>query len=308
MWRLLRETGREWRRDKASRLAAAVSFYSILSLAPLLVIAVAIAGMVFGEAAARKELVRQISGYVGHAGAEVVETALASAQRSRTSAWASILGVGLLLFGASGVFRELHGAMNVIWDVQPRPGRSVYRFLRDKLLSFAMVLSVGFLLLASLVLNTMLTALGGYADEFVAHLPQWIAATSRVLNFLLVTVLFALVFRYLPDVRTPWRDVWFGGAATAMLFTLGNFLIGLYLVKAAVGSPFGAAGSLVAFVVWVYYSASIVFFGAELTQVRARQAGRTLELTTWAQWMPGESPDEALARITTGKVLHSSQP
>lgn len=291
-WKLLRDAGSEWMHDNASRLAAAVSFYSILSLAPLLVLAVAMAGMVFGEAAAQKELVGQISDLAGESGAEVVETALANAKKPRSGILASLIGVGILLFGASRVFGELHGSMNAIWDVRSKAGRGFWRFLRGRLLAFGMVLSVGFLLLTSLIFSTALSSIGAYLGGFVDGVPVMIEIASRVVNFLVVTGLFALLFRYLPDVRTPWQDVWFGAAATAILFTLGNFAIGFYLTRAAVGSPFGAAGSLVALVVWVNYSVNIVFFGAELTQVRARLAGRTIELSNGAEWMPGEAPED----------------
>ena len=286
VWKLVRAAGSEWMDDNATRLGAAVAFYSILSLTPLLLLAVAVAGMVFGEEAARGELVNQMRDLIGASGAEVVQTTLANAKEPGSGVLATVIGIVTLLVGASGVFGELHDAMNVVWNVRVKPGRGFWGIVRDKFLSFGMVLSIGFLLLVSLVASTVLTAFGGYLNGLLPGLPALMRLANFVLSLLVVTGLFALLFRYLPDVRAPWRFVWFGAVVTAFLFTLGKFLIGLYLAQAAVATPFGAAGSLVALVVWVYYSALIFFFGAELTQVHARQAGIEVPTTAIAERIP----------------------
>ena len=279
VWTLLKQAGQEWLNDNATRLSAAVAFYTILSITPLFLIAVAIAGAVFGEQAATGALTDQLRGMLGDAGGEVVRTALAHASKPGAGVFATVVGVATLLFGASGVFGELQSALNTVWNVKPKPGRGIWATVRDRFLSFGMVLVVGFLLLVSLIASTMLTALGGYLEGLAPGVPTMVNLASFVVSFLIVTLLFALVYKFLPDAKVAWRDVWLGALVTAALFTLGKYLISLYLGTAGVASPFGAAGSLVAFVVWVYYSGLIVFFGAELTQVTAAHAGRRIEPT-----------------------------
>jgi len=269
-------------------LAAAVAFYSILSLAPLLILAIAIAGMIFGEEAARGELVAQMKDLVGEEGANVIQATLANAKKPEQGIIATVIGSITLLLGASGVFGELHDALNVIWEVRPKKGGGLWRFIRAKFLSFGMVLSIGFLLLISLVLSTALSSLGTYAAGLAPGVPILMGVLSFAVSILLIAGLFALLYRYLPDARIPWKHIWFGAAITSLLFTLGKFAIGLYLAQAAVGSPFGAAGSLVVLVVWIYYSALIVFFGAELTQAHARAAGVTVEPIANAERIPAE--------------------
>jgi len=278
-WTILKEAGEGWIEDKASRLAAALAFYTILSVAPMFLIAIAIAGAVFGEEAATGALSDQLRGLVGDAGAEVARTAVEHADKPKAGTIATIIGVVTLLFGASGVFGELQGALNAVWNVKPKPDRGIWGTVRDRFLSFGMVLVVGFLLLVSLVLSTAMAAVGKYADGMAPGIPLLMQTGNFLLSFVVVACLFALIFKYLPDAKVAWRDVWFGALVTAVLFTLGKYAIGMYLGRSAPGTPFGAAGSLVAFVVWVYYSGLIVFFGAELTQVTAAHAGRKIEPT-----------------------------
>jgi len=270
---LVKETVAEWNEDKAPRLAAALAYYTVFSLAPVLIIVIAIAGLVFGQDAAQGEVVKQIDELVGKQGAEVIQSALQSAHESESSGPASIINLVILLFGASGVFAQLQDALNTVWEVAPKPGGALLTVLRQRFLSFAMLLVIGFLLLTSLVLSAGLAALG----NFVGGLLPGIDLLWQILNFLVsfgvITVLFAAIYKILPDAKIAWDDVWIGAAITAFLFTVGKLLIGLYLGNASFGSTYGAAGSLVVILAWVFYSALILFFGAEFTQVYARRYG-----------------------------------
>ena len=270
---LVKETVSDWMDDKAMRLAAALAFYTLLSLAPLLIVAVSVAGLVFGEEAARGELTTQLQTLVGAEGAEAVRNILANAKSTSSGVIGTIVGTVVLLFGASGVFGELQSALDEIWEVKPKPGRGVKGFLRDRFFSLTMVLGVGFLLLVSLVLSTVLAVVGNF---FSSSLPGG-ALVWQVLNFVIsigvFTLLFALIFKVIPDVKIAWGDVWIGALVTAILFTLGKLGIGIYLGRASITSPFGAAGSVVLLVIWTYYSAQILFLGAEFTQVFARHRG-----------------------------------
>jgi len=262
---------REYRADRVPRLAAALAYYALFSLAPLLVVAVAIAGIVFGREAAQGEVVAQFQGFLGRTGAEAVEALLASTGSAATGAAAAAIGLLALLVGASGVFGELQDAMNSIWDVAPRRGASWKLFFRRRFVSFAMVLGSGFLLLVSLLLSAALAAAGKYFTR-LAPQGELLASTAISLaGIALPAVLFALIFKLVPDAKVAWRDAWTGALVTAMLFALGRTAIAYYLGRSALDSTYGAAGSLVAVVAWVYYSAQILFVGAELTQVLERQ-------------------------------------
>lgn len=288
VWDLLKQTGLEWMEDKVPRLGAALAFYSVLSLAPLLVIAIAIAGLVFGEEAARGQVVEQMGGLVGKQGAEAIQTMIANARKPESGIIAAVIGVASLLFAATGVFGELHDAMNTIWEVQPKPGGGVMGFIKDRFLSFTMVLGIAFLLLVSLVLTTALAATGKYLSSLVPF-----AAVMQVLNFVIsfavITLLFAMMFKLLPDVKIGWSDVWIGAVITGLLFTLGKLLIGLYLGHSSIGSAYGAAGSFVVLLVWVYYSSQILFFGAEFTQVYADKYGSRIVAAEGAEPVTDEA-------------------
>jgi membrane protein len=277
--RLFQETFQEWSEDKASRLAAALAYYTIFSIAPLLIIVIAIAGAVFGEDAARGEIVRQIQGLVGRDGAEFLEIAIRNASQPKTGAIASIISILLLLLGATGLFTELQDALNTIWEVKPKPGRAMKNVVRQRALSFAMILGVGFLLLVTLVISTALTAIVGY----FSHLLPGVDLIWRILNFVLsfaiTTLLFGLIFKVLPDAKITWNDVLIGAVITSLLFSLGRYLLGQYLGNSSFGSTYGAAGSLVVILAWVYYAAQILFFGAEFTQVYARRYGSGIRPT-----------------------------
>ena len=282
LWSMLKETVNDWLDDKASRLAAALAFYTLLSIAPLLVLAVSIAGLVFGADAARGEIAGQLRSLMGPEASEGVQKLLTSAQSPREGILATLVGVVVLLFGASGVFGELQESLNTVWEVTTRPGRGVIGLVKDRFFSFTMVLGVAFLLLVSLVISTLLSALGGSIHPSAPAFAVVWQGVNFVVSFVSATVLFALIFKVIPDVRIAWKSVWIGALATAFLFTIGKHLLGLYLGRASVASPYGAAGSVVVLVIWVYYSAQILFLGAEFTQVFARATGSRLEPTAKA--------------------------
>ena len=273
IFRLLKEAFQGWQKDKVSILAAALAYYTVFSIAPLLVIAIAIAGAVFGEEAARGEIVAQIDYLVGQQGAEAIETAIANANQPKLSSVASIISIVVLFVGASGVFAQLQTALNTVWNVEAKPNAGIWEFIRKRLLSFGMVLSIGFLLLVSLMISTALAAISNLDISLFSDFALLWRILNFVISFSLITLLFALIYKYLPDVRIRWKDVWVGATITALLFIFGKYLIGLYLGKSSLGSAYGAAGSLIVFLAWVFYSAQILLFGAELTQVYTRRYG-----------------------------------
>jgi membrane protein len=270
-----REAGVAWWRDDAPRLGAALSYYTIFSLAPVLIVSVAVAGLVFGSEAATGRIVEQLGGLMGRQGAEVIETLIERASLNRNGSWvATAVGVVTVLFGASGAFGELKNALNRIWEIEPPKGEGWLRIVRTRIASFSMVLVIGFLLLVSLVISAALSALDELAGTAADQLQPLFAVLNLLISYGVVTVLFALMFRVLPDRKLPWRDIWPGAAAAALLFVVGKTAIGLYLGNTAVASVYGAASSLVVLLVWVYYSAQILFLGAELTQALGkRRAG-----------------------------------
>jgi membrane protein len=277
LWRLLRETATEWQQDKASRLAAALSYYAIFSLAPLIIVVIAIAGSLFGEAAARGKIIDQIQGAVGPEAAAFLQTLLQNVNHGGpgTGIIASVLGIIALLFGATGLFVELQDALNTVWNVTAKPNLGLKDFIRKRLLSFAMILSVGFLLLLSLMVSAVLSALSHFAataTTLSGLAPFW-QIVNTIISFGVITLLFATLYKLLPDVKIAWSDVWVGSGITSLLFMIGRYLLGLYLGSTAISSTYGAAGSLIILLVWFYYSAQILFFGAEFTQVYARQYG-----------------------------------
>lgn len=273
-WRdLLVQTARDWSEDKVPRLGAALAFYTALSMAPLLVISLRVAAIFFGDEAAAGEIERQGQAMIGKQGAEALQAMIENAHQEDSGTVATVLGVVTLLFGASGVFGQLQDSLNTIWEVQPKPGRGVWGFIRDRFLSFAMVMGCAFLLLVSLVVSTAIAAAtkftAAFGDEFA-----WVAALLNfVVSFVVITGIFALTFKMVPDVKVAWRDVWIGAVLTALLFVIGKFGLGLYLGRSSMASSYGVAGSLIVLLVWVYYSAQIVFFGAEFTQVYANRYG-----------------------------------
>jgi membrane protein len=277
-WRLIRSTIAEWNNDNVPLLAAALAYYTVFSLAPLLLIAIVVAGAVFGEDAARGEIIGQIQGLVGRDGAEAIQTMLQNTQKPNSGGnLATLFGIATLLLGASSVFGQLQQALNTIWGVKPKPGLGIRSFLQSRFLSFAMVLVIGFLLLVSLILSAILS---GVTHFFGGIMPSF-ASLGESLNFLIsfgvITLLFASIYKFLPDVEVPWRNLWVGATVTALLFTIGKSVIGMYLGSSSISSTFGAAGSLVVILIWVFYSAQILLIGAEFTQVYAKQCGAPIK-------------------------------
>jgi membrane protein len=271
---LAKETVTRWTEDKASALAAALAYYSLFSLAPLVLIAVAVAGLVFGHQAAEGELYSQVAGLIGDASAKALQEIVARMnQEQGGGVVATIVGVVTLLFGATGVFAQLQDSMNTIWKARSPTTNGILDFLRVRLLSFSMVLGIGFLLLVSLVLSAVLSALGDYLGTFLPGGAAVGHALNATVSLAVVTVLFAMIFKFLPDTRVAWKDVVLGALVTSFLFTIGKFAIGFYLAKASVASSYGAAGSVVILLLWVYYSALILYFGAEFTHVYAMRHG-----------------------------------
>ena len=273
VWELTKQTVAKWNEINAPRLGAALAFYTILSVAPLIVICIAIAGLIFGPKAAQDQIARQIQSVVGYQGGQVLQSLLQTAYKPASGIMAASFGFLTLLFGASGVFGELRDSLNTVWGVRATTTGGLMGMIKYRFFSFAMVLGIGFLLLVSLILSAAISAAGKFFQSYLPVPESALQVGSTVVTFLTVSVLFALLYKLVPDVRIYWRDVAIGAAVTALLFSIGKFLIGLYLGKASVGSPYGAAGSLVVFIVWVYYSAQIFFLGAQFTRVFAERHG-----------------------------------
>jgi len=274
-WALLRDAATRWINHKAARLGAALAYYSVFSIGPLLLIAVAVAGLFFGDEAVRGQISTQLTGLLGASGAKAVETMLAGASQRQEGIVATIIGIITLLLGATGVVVQLKDALNTVWEAEGQAGSGVWSFVRSYIVSLAGVLGLGFLLLISLLLTTAMSA---GANIFAPFLPEIVLHIfSFLIGFAVSSLLFAMMFKWLPDAEIGWRDVWLGGIATAALFEVGKFLIGLYIGKQGLESTFGAASSIVVLLVWVYYSAQIVLLGAEFTYVYASRYGTKRE-------------------------------
>jgi membrane protein len=264
-----------WMNSKAPRLGAALAYYTIFAVAPLFLIALSIAGFCFGEEAARKELFGQVYGLVGRNGGQAIQALVAAAGQPHAGRWATFGAVVSLGVGAIAVFVELKDALNTIWGVEPKPGGGTWNFIKDRLLSFAMVLGVGFLLLVSLVLNAGLAAFGMFTRGLLPEQRLLFGSLNFLMSLGVITLLFAMIFKLLPDIKIAWRDVWVGAFVTALLFNLGKFLIGYYLGRGSMVSIYGAAGSFIILLLWVYYSAQILFFGAEFTRLHAGEHAKS---------------------------------
>ena len=276
LWHLIKEAAADWSHDRAPRLGAALAYYTVFSLVPFLVVVIALIGLVLGQEAAQSAILSHIATLVGDQSAAAIKDMIQRADQPSTGLVATGLAVVTLLFGASGVFGQLQDALNTVWGVEPKEGRGVWGFIKDRFLSFVAVLGTGFLLLVSLILSSALAAFGKWFSGLLPLPEALLHLFNFVLSFVVVTGLFALIFKVLPDARVAWRDVWVGALLTAALFTIGKYALGLYLGKSNVASAYGAAGSLVLILVWVYYSAQILLYGAEFTQVYANRVGERI--------------------------------
>jgi membrane protein len=279
LWPILKEAFIEFDREDIPRLGAALAYYSLFALAPLLVVAIGIAGMVFGEDAARGRVVEEIDGLIGRSGAQVIQAMLAAARQQQQSIPATVIGIVTLFLGASGAFSALHGALNQVFNAKPPSRPYIREHIRDHLLSFGMVLGIGFLLLVSLALSAILSALGSMMQARLPGGDSLWQIVNFAVSFGFTTLLFAMIYKVLPDVELAWRDVWIGALITSFFFSLGKYLIGVYLGRVSLGSSFGAAGSLVIILIWVYYSSQVVLFGAKVTQTYIRRFGSWAEKT-----------------------------
>jgi membrane protein len=280
---LFKSASADWSEDKATRLAAALAYYSIISMAPLLIVLLGIVGAVFGREAATGQIAGQIQTLVGEQSAQAIQDIISNASNPTTGLLSAIVGTIILLLGASGVFGALQDGLNTVWEVQAKPKRGIIGLIKDRFLSLAMVLGVGFLLLVSLVISAALSALGKYFGGVLPLDSTVLQVANSIVSFGVITFLFALIFKILPDVEITWNDVWIGAGITALLFTIGKLLIGLYLGRSTVGTAYGAAGSLVVILIWIYYSSQILFFGAEVTQVYANKYGSRLKAAANAE-------------------------
>jgi membrane protein len=279
LWLLARDAFFQWIDDNPFQMSAALAYYTLFSMAPLVLIAIAVAGLVFGREASQNQIVGVIEDLVGFQSARAIQAMIESAgQRPDSGFFATAAGMILLLLGAAGVVGQLQDSLNAIWRVSSKTGRGIMGFVQDRLVSYSMVLGVGFLLVVSLVVSAVLTAISGIVGAYLSI----DAATAYILDFVasfaIITLLFAVIYKFVPAVRVAWRDVWLGAAATSLLFSAGKFLIGFYLGHSTVTSIYGAAGSLVTLLLWVYYSSLMFFFGAELTQVYATRYGSKVNL------------------------------
>ncbi len=286
---LFKQTFNEWLEDKAPQLGAALAYYTVFSLAPLILVLLAVIGFIFRDdpGGAWKKITEQMSYFLDKSAVDVVQGIAQKAAQPGKGLLATIIGVALALFGASGVFGQLQDALNTIWGVKAKPGAGIWGFLRTRFLSFGMVGGVCFLLLVSLTLES---ALKGFSHYIQSALPGGIVlalAAYWVFDLAVVILLFAIIFKFLPDATVQWRDVWIGASMTAISFAAGKWALGLYLGSGSAASAYGAASSLITLLLWVYYSSQILLFGAEFTQVYADRAGR------------GAQPDEHAVRVAT---------
>lgn len=271
VWTLLKSAAYGWVNDRCPSMGAAIAYYAVFSLAPLLILAIAMAGLLFGRDAAQGAVVAELAGLIGRDSAAAVQALIEGARDKETGILATIIGTVILLFGATGAFSEIQGALNVIWKVDSPDRNPFFGVLRQRLLSLSLVAVVGFLMLASLLVSAALTAFGDYLHRIVTGLQTILQVVNLLASFATVTVLFALIFKILPDARIAWRDVWLGAIVTAFLFTVAKSLLSLYIGNSDLISGYGASAALVVILVWVYYSSQIMLFGAEITRAYAQR-------------------------------------
>ena len=275
---LFKNTASEWIQDKCPQLGAALAYFTVFSLAPLVLVLLAVFGLIFGGSdQARQKITEQLQYLIDPSGIKVIQDIATNASNPQAGILATTIGVVIALFGASGVFGQLQEALNTIWGVKPKPGGGIWGFIRTRFLSFGMVGGVCFLLLVSLTIETLLKGLSAYLKNVMPGGDLVALALFLIFDLVVIVLLFAMIFRYLPDAKIAWRDVWVGATLTAVLFALGKFVLGLYLGSGAAGSAYGAASSLITLLLWIYYAAQILLFGAEFTQVYANTYGTRVE-------------------------------
>ncbi len=299
-WGLLKDTATAWSEDRVPRHGAALAYYTVFSIVPLLVVVIAIIGMIFGREATEGYILDQIASVIGAQSAEALKEMLQRANQPSTGMVATVTATATLLLGASGVFGQLQDSLNSIWGVEPKEGRGIWGIVKDRFISFSALLGTAFLLLVSLILSAGLAAVGEWIGGWLPAPEVALHLLELAVSYALITGLFAMMFKVLPDARVAWSDVWIGAGLTALLFTVGKFALGLYLGKSDIGSAYGAAGSLVILLVWVYYSAQIFLFGAEFTQIYAKAVGRKIS--------PDEDATVADPEKAQGKAQGHEQP
>ena len=308
IWNLLKSSAGAWSDDKSPRLGAALSYYTIFAMPPLFMIAIFMASLVFDPTSVRTHMFSEVGGLIGKKSAEAIQAAMTAQYQTSKGLLASAIAIVTLIVTATGLFIELQDALNTIWGVEAKPGQGIMGFIRIRLMSFAMVVGIGFLLLVSLLVSTALAALSKWINDLMPGMGILSVIASDLVSFAVITVLFAMIFKVLPDVKIAWHDVWIGGAVTSLLFTGGKFLLGWYLGRSTTISAYGAAGSLVLILLWVYYSAQILFFGAEITKVYANRFGVALQPASYARWVPGREPKQKPARAQAPKPKPEDHP
>lgn len=301
---LIRDTLSEFGQDKAARIAAALAYYAAFAIAPMLLVVIGVVGLFWGasESDMQARILAEISGMIGEDGASVIGTMLENTSDTGTGIVATIAGIGGLIWGATRLFAQLQGALNDIWNVAPKPGRGIMKLVTTRVLSFGMVLVVGLLMLVAMVIGTVVTALRDTLTQYVPGSAIVIDIANILIPLLLMTVLFAAIYRYLPDAEVRWRDVWMGAFITAILFSLGRYGIGFYLANSSTASTYGAAGSFVLLLLWIYFTSMIFLFGAEFTQVWARHHGHRIQPTEHAVRVP------TIADIESGELVAIADP
>ena len=308
IWSLLKTSVGAWSDDKSPRLGAALSYYTIFAMPPLFMIAIFMASLVFDPTSVRTQIFSEVGGLIGKKSAEAIQAAMTAQYETNKGLVASAIAVVTLIITSTGLFIELQDALNTIWGVEAKPGRGVRGFIRIRLLSFAMVVGIGFLLLVSLIVSAGLAAFSKYVNDLFPGMGILSIIASDVVAFGVITVLFAMIFKVLPDVKIAWREVWIGGAVTSLLFTLGKFLLGWYLGRSTTITAYGAAGSVVLVLLWVYYSAQILFFGAEVTKVYANHFGVRVQPASYARWVAAPHADGEGGVKTTAGIEKTSEP
>ena len=303
-WGLLKDTIDEFNAVSTMSLSAATAYYAAFSIGPVLVLAAWLAALAFGEQRTHQEIDRQLRSFVGPQSTQVVDSMM-KAELKTSNVTMALAGIAALLFGATGVFSQLQTSLNTIWGVTSKPGHSLWLFVRDRLLSLAMILVIGFLLLISMVLTTIVNSFAHDIGQMVS-MPSWVApGFEGLLSFLVIAVLFALIYKVLPDVKIRWRDVAIGALGTSLLFTVGKVLLGIYLAHEVSASAYGLGSAFIVILLYVYYASLILYLGAEFTMVYARHQGRRFELTEYAMPLPGRAPGQPPA-LTDPKLGHQT--